>query len=96
MQFLAGLMPWGVTTVFSPSLLLDDFRRVAEVARRRKPESAAILWGRAQHSPAPEGHMGRFELPAVQIPRTTEAARAQVRALKEASVDAIKGDFRWI
>jgi imidazolonepropionase-like amidohydrolase len=90
-RFLAGLMPWGITTVFSPSLTLDDFRRVKEAAKGEKP-NLPRFYGVGPAFTAPGGHMARFE-PAVQIPRTTEAARAEVRALKEASVDSIKVIF---
>src|SRR5689334_5732070 len=31
-RFLANLLPWGVTTVFSPSLALEDFRRAKEAS----------------------------------------------------------------
>lgn len=90
-RFLAGLLPWGVTTVFSPSLSFEDFGRAKEAASGENPDLPRF-YGVGPAFTAPGGHMARFE-PAVEIPRTAEAARAAVRARKAASVDAVKVIF---
>jgi imidazolonepropionase-like amidohydrolase len=88
-RFLAGLLPWGVTTVFSPALALEDFRLAREAASGENP-NLPRHYGVGPAFTAPGGHMARFEHHGVEIPRTAEAARAAVRDLKAASVNAVK------
>ena len=91
-RFLGGLLPWGVTTVFSPALALGDYQRVKEAASGDNP-NLPRFYGVGPAFSAPEGHMASFEHRGVEIPTTTEAARAEVRALKAASVEAVKVIF---
>jgi len=90
-RFLGGLLPWGVTTVFSPGLPLEDYQRAKEAAADNP--NLPRFYGVGPALTAPAGHMARLEHHGVEIPTTTEAARAQVRALKAASVEAVKVIF---
>jgi len=89
---LAELLRWGITTVFSPALSMEDYTRVKQ-ATKGEPANLPRFYGVGHAFTAPRGHMFRFEHHGVEIPVTVDVARAQVRALKSASVDAVKVIF---
>jgi imidazolonepropionase-like amidohydrolase len=89
---LAQLLRWGVTTVFSPAMAMEDYKRVKH-ATEGEPANLPRFYGVGPAFTARGGHMARFEHHGVEIPATPEDARSQVRALKSASVDAVKVIF---
>jgi len=91
-SLLGRLLPWGVMTVFSPGMPMQDYERAKQAAHGENPNWPRF-YGVGPAFTAPEGHMARLEHNGVEIPRTTDAARAQVRALKAASVQAVKVIF---
>src|SRR5262249_34874713 len=90
--FLGRLLPWGVTTVFAPAMPLEDYQRGKDATRGENP-NLPRFYGVGPALSAPKGHMARLEHQGIEIPTTAEAARAEVRALKAASVEAVKVIF---
>lgn len=89
---LAQLLRWGVTTVFSPAMAMKDYKRVKDAIRGERA-SLPRFYGVGFAFTAPAGHMSRFEHHEVEIPANAEEARSKVRALKSASVHAVKVIF---
>src|SRR5262245_25121545 len=85
--FLGRLLPWGVTTVFAPGMPLEDYQRGKDLTEGENPDLPRF-YGVGPALSAPKGHMARLEHHGIEIPTTAEAARAEVRALKAASVEA--------
>lgn len=84
-QHLADLLGWGVTLVFSPGI--NDLEAFAELKRRSLEPSAPYphFLGVGRQFSALGGHVvGAYE------PETPEWARASVRELAAAGVDAVK------
>lgn len=84
-QNLAHLLGWGFTLVFSPGI--NDLQAFADLKRLSAAPSAAYphFFGVGQQFSARGGHVeGGYE------PETPDQARAAVRKLAEADVDAVK------
>jgi imidazolonepropionase-like amidohydrolase len=90
---LARLLGWGVTMVFTPGMEIEAFTWLKTKITGSATAPYAHFWG--------SGPMFVMaEHPSIDYsPKTPEAARSDVRALKNANVDAVKiiyDDSSWL